>query len=97
MEDSGGAYGFAQIMEVLKGPSHPGYREISDWVRSTWWSPLNAERINLRIKNIYRHPILHGDNTEYVSRNDLIRCFLELAFLLKLYDILSLKQQENAA
>lgn len=57
MEDSGGAYGFAQIMEVLKDPSHPEYREISDWVRSTWWSPLNVERINLRIKNIHRRHI----------------------------------------
>lgn len=61
---------------------------------------LNGEKVKQAsnsTKNIYRHPILHGDNTEYVSRNDLIRCFLELAFLLKLYDILSLKQQENAA
>lgn len=57
MEDSGGAYGFAQIMEVLKDPSHPEYREISDWVRSTRWSPLNVERINLRIKNIHRQHI----------------------------------------
>ena len=57
MEDSGGAYGFAQIREVLKDASYPEYKEISDWVRSTWWSPLDVNRINLRIKNVYRRHI----------------------------------------
>lgn len=61
MEDSGGAYGFAQIREVLKDASHPEYKEISDWVRSTWWSPLDVNRINLRIENVYRRhiPVYH--------------------------------------
>lgn len=61
---------------------------------------LNGEKVKKDVQstnNVYRHPILHGDNTEYVSINKLIRCFLELIFLLQLYDILSSNKLESAA
>lgn len=48
-------------------------------------------------KNVYRNPIMHGNNTQYASKNNLIRCFLNLIFLLRIYGILSQKQLENAA
>lgn len=50
MEDSGGPDGFAWITQVLKDPTHPEHKDISGWVRSSWWQPLNVELINRRIK-----------------------------------------------
>ena len=54
MEDCGGAEGFAHVMAVLKDKKHPEYRDAFEWVRSTWWKPLDVERINAMIRNIRR-------------------------------------------
>jgi site-specific recombinase XerD len=37
------------------------YREISEWVRSTWWQPLNVKRINCFLKDTHRKrmPIIY--------------------------------------
>lgn len=55
MEDCGGPEGFRHIMEVLKDPSHPEFREISEWVRESWWHPLDVERINRWIQDAHRN------------------------------------------
>ena len=57
MEDSGGPEGFAQIMKILHTPAHPAHREISDWVRGTWWHPMDVKQINCRMKNAWRRCI----------------------------------------
>lgn len=57
MEGSGGPEGFAQIMKILRDPAHPAHREISDWVRGTWWHPLDVKQINCRMKNAWRRCI----------------------------------------
>ncbi|MFV9630776.1 MAG: plasmid pRiA4b ORF-3 family protein [Methanosarcinales archaeon] len=31
-EDSGGAYGYDEILEILKNPQHPEHEEMMDWV-----------------------------------------------------------------
>ena len=54
MEDCGGPDGFAHIMEVLNNPKHPEHKEISEWVQSTWWQPLDVKRINAFIKDAHR-------------------------------------------
>lgn len=54
MEDCGGPDGFEYVKKVLKAPAHPEHREISEWVRSTWWQPLDVKRINYLIKNAHR-------------------------------------------
>lgn len=61
MEDCGGPDGFAHIMEVLKDKNHPEHREISEWVRSTWWQPLDVKRINCFLKDAHRKrmPIIY--------------------------------------
>ena len=57
MEDCGGPDGFAYITTVLNDPNHPEYQEISQWVQSTWWHPLDVKQINIFIKNTHRKSI----------------------------------------
>jgi len=57
MEDCGGPYGFAQVMEALNDSSHPDHQETSDWVSGMWWHPLDVDRINLRLRYKYRYAI----------------------------------------
>ena len=57
MEDCGGPEGFAHVMEVLQDKDHPEHREISEWVRSNWWQPLDVKRINCFIKDAHRKRI----------------------------------------
>ena len=54
MEDCGGPDGFRQVMAVLKDKKHPEYQETLEWVRSTWWQPLDVKRINGWLRNIHR-------------------------------------------
>lgn len=57
MEDCGGPDGFEYVKKALKDPDHPEHREISEWVRSTWWQPLDVTRINCLIKDAHRKRI----------------------------------------
>ena len=53
MEDSGGVYGFFEKMQILDNPEHPEYEWISDWVKSSWWHPVDIELINRRLERAY--------------------------------------------
>lgn len=57
MEDCGGPDGFEYVKQVLKDPDHLEHREISEWVRSTRWQPLDVRRINCLIKDAHRKRI----------------------------------------
>lgn len=57
MEDCGGPNGFAHVMAVLNDPKHPEYKEITEWVHSTWWQPLDVKQINVFIKDAHRKSI----------------------------------------
>lgn len=57
MEDSGGPEGFAEIRMILQNPAHPSHKEISDWIRSTWWHPVDISKINLMMKDAWRRCI----------------------------------------
>lgn len=54
MEDCGGPDGFEYVKKVLKDPNHPEHKEISEWVRSTWWQPLNVKWINSFLRDAHR-------------------------------------------
>lgn len=54
MEDSGGAYGFDEKMRILNDPKHPDHEWISDWVRRSWWNPLDINAINRRLQEAHR-------------------------------------------
>ena len=57
MEDCGGPNGFAELMNILKDPTHPEYKEASEWVRGTWWKSLDVAQINRMLRNEHRRPI----------------------------------------
>lgn len=57
MEDCGGPDGFAYIMKALNDPTHPEHKEITEWVRSTWWQPLDVQRITAFIKSAHRRSL----------------------------------------
>ena len=57
MEDCGGPDGFAYVMKAFNDPRHPEHKEITEWVRSTWWHPLDVQRINAFIKGAHRKSI----------------------------------------
>lgn len=57
MEDSGGPYGFAEIMDILNQPDHPEYKDTQNWVRSTFRHPLDFNRINAELKYYNPMPI----------------------------------------
>ena len=57
MEDSGGPYNFAEIMDILNQPDHPEYKDTQNWVRSTFWHPLDFNRINAELKYYNPMPI----------------------------------------
>lgn len=54
MEDCGGPDGFAEVMAIIQSPDHPEYRSACEWVRSTWWHPVDLAKINRRIRNEHR-------------------------------------------
>ena len=54
MEDSGGAYGFHEKMCILNDPEHPEHEWIADWVRRSWWYPLDINAINRRLQDAHR-------------------------------------------
>lgn len=57
MEDSGGRYGFAEKMRILNDPEHPDYEEVSEWVKGSWWSPLDIAKIDRMIRQEHRYCI----------------------------------------
>ena len=46
--------GFEYVKKVLKDPNHPEHKEISEWVRSTWWQPLDVKWINSFLRDAHR-------------------------------------------
>ena len=54
MEDCGGPGGFSEIMQIMNDPNHPEHTDICRWVASSFWHPLDAERINRRIRHAHR-------------------------------------------
>ncbi len=48
---------------------------------------------DMRKKGLFRHKILHGIDLQYNSAENIVKCFMELAFLMKMYTQFS---EENA-
>lgn len=57
MEDSGGPYGFFEKMQILDDPKHPEYEWISDWVKSSWWHPVDMDLINRRLEHAHHESV----------------------------------------
>lgn len=54
MENCGGPEGFAKVVAITHDPEHPEHSSVCEWVRSTWWHPVDLEMINRRIRDTHR-------------------------------------------
>ena len=54
MEDCGGPWGYAHIMEVLKDKNHPEYHEIAMWAGDLSRYKLDMREINYAIRYVHR-------------------------------------------
>jgi Plasmid pRiA4b ORF-3-like protein len=48
-EDSGGPHGYTQLLEILASPSHPDFREMTDWIGPGFQSDIFDLRATNRI------------------------------------------------
>jgi Plasmid pRiA4b ORF-3-like protein len=48
-EDSGGPHGYTQLLEILASPSHPDFREMTDWIGPGFQSEVFDLRATNRI------------------------------------------------
>lgn len=60
MEDCGGMYGFADIMQIMDDPKHPEYKSVTEWVGHLFWSHVSIDIINGRLDYRFRRcvPVL---------------------------------------
>ncbi len=49
VEDSGGPYGFAQMDEILRDPSHPDYEKFKEWIGNLWPNTPDPDKINRKL------------------------------------------------
>ena len=48
-EDCGGAWGYEELVEVLKNPKHPDYEEKCEWCE---WVDIDPQNFNPAANNI---------------------------------------------
>lgn len=54
MEDCGGMYGFADLMEIMNNPEHPEYESMAEWLGSSFGDHVSIDTINRRLKYYFR-------------------------------------------
>jgi hypothetical protein len=53
-EDSGGAWGYMDTLEILKDPTHGQYKEIREWLGKFDPEDFNLKKINTRLERIFK-------------------------------------------
>jgi hypothetical protein len=56
LEDSGGIWGYENMLDILKNPEHEEYEEISDWAGDHDPEYFNLEEINRLLNKTLRPP-----------------------------------------
>lgn len=51
-EDCGGIYGYYQLLETLKNPSDPEYKNLKDWTEGHFIEKYDIEKVNHRLKGL---------------------------------------------
>lgn len=51
-EDCGGPYGYAQLCEILKDPTHERYEDMQEWVGDISTRDFDLEGINIRLERL---------------------------------------------
>lgn len=80
------------MMEKVSYSVYYNYKEV---IANTFKNGKQVDKIqdDMRKKGVFRHKILHGIDLQYNSAENVVKCFMELAFLMKMYTQLS---EENA-
>lgn len=80
------------MMEKVSYGVYYNYKEV---IANTFKNGKQVDKIqdDMRKKGVFRHKILHGIDIQYNSSENVVKCFMELAFLMKMYTQLS---EENA-
>lgn len=80
------------MMEKVSYGVYYNYKEV---IANTFKNSKQVDKIqdDIRKKGVFRHKILHGIDLQYNSAENVVKCFMELAFLMKMYTQLS---EENA-
>jgi hypothetical protein len=56
LEDSGGIWGYTNILEILKNPDHEEYNEIHEWAGDLDPEYVDLEEINARLEQVFSPP-----------------------------------------
>ena len=80
------------MMEKVSYGVYYNYKEV---IANTFKNSKQVDKIqdDIRKKGVFRHKILHGIDLQYNSAENVVKCFMELAFLMKMYTQFS---EENA-
>jgi hypothetical protein len=54
MEDSGGPWGYADMLEILKDPNHKDYENIYEWAGDFDPEYFSLEKVNARLEVIFK-------------------------------------------
>lgn len=72
------------IMSTVSTDIYYNYKKI---ITNTFKNGKQVDKLqeDIKQKSVFRHKILHGTDFKYNSAKNVIKCFMELAFLMKLY------------
>ncbi|MDR2444839.1 MAG: plasmid pRiA4b ORF-3 family protein [Spirochaetaceae bacterium] len=66
IEDSGGVWGYAEILKILKDPNHPEYEETLELAGNTDPLFFDAEQVNRHIREAFK-PAMAGESSSKKS------------------------------
>lgn len=80
------------MMQKVSADIYYDYRKV---ITNTFKNGKQVDKLQEDIKqnSVFRHKILHGIDLQYNSAKNVIKCFMELAFLMKMYTQIS---EDNA-
>lgn len=80
---------------IMNKVSYDLYYNYKKVIINTFKNGKQIDKLQEDIKrnSVFRHKILHGIDCQYNSAKSVVKCFMELAFLMKLYTEIS---QENS-
>jgi len=55
-EDSGGADGFADFLDIINNPTHEDYHQITEWAKEQWWKRFDYETVANKVKYALEYP-----------------------------------------
>lgn len=66
-EDCGGIYGYYNLLEILKDPSHPEYEEMKEWTDDHFTEAYDMDHVNGKLKQLR----LCGPKSKPMTQNEI--------------------------